>query len=161
MPRPRKPLSMQKKHLTVEEKSLKEQAEDFIIVGKEQLHLTPKWLIDDTAKKEFRRIIKEFDKVDVVGNLDLNNIGGYCNAYSFYLKATQELKGQTLTITKCMPNGAYTTVENPLIKIQKGYADEMRKFSALCGLTIDSRLKIATTKVNKQQENIIDEFGDI
>ena len=60
-----------------------------------------------------------------------------------------------------MPNGSYTYVENPLIKIQKNYAEEMRKFAGLVGLTIDSRLKIATTKAEKQDSKIIDEFGDI
>lgn len=161
MGRPRKPLAMQKKHLTIEEKILKEQSEEIITVGREQLNKTPTWLIDNFAKKEFKRIIKEFNKIDIVGNLDLNNIGGYCNAYSNYLKATKQLKNEELIIEKILPNGAITKAENPLIKVQKLFAEEMRKFSSLCGLTIDSRLKIATTKVTKKEQDIDDTFGDI
>lgn len=45
--------------------------------------------------------------------------------------------------------------------IQKKYAEEMRKFASLCGLTIDSRLKAATIKIDKVENEIEDEFGDI
>ena len=51
--------------------------------------------------------------------------------------------------------------ENPLIVVQKKYAEEMRKFASLCGMTIDSRLKAATMKVDKIEDEIEDEFGDI
>ena len=66
-----------------------------------------------------------------------------------------------MTIKKCMPNGSYTTVENPLIKIQKLYAEECRRFAGLIGLTIDSRLKFASAKAEKKENEITDEFGDI
>ena len=39
-------------------------------------------IIDDVAKKEWRRIVKELDKINIVGNLDRNNIGGYCNGFT-------------------------------------------------------------------------------
>ena len=48
-----------------------------------------------------------------------------------------------------------------MVDIQKGYAEEMRRFAALCGLTIDSRLKAGTAKVNKQQKEIENRFGAI
>ena len=48
-----------------------------------------------------------------------------------------------------------------MVDIQKGYAEEMRRFAALCGLTIDSRLKAGTVKANKQQEEIENRFGAI
>lgn len=52
---------------------------------------------------------------------------------------------------------AIPTGEDP----DKGYAEEMRRFAALCGLTIDSRLKAGTVKANKQQEEIENRFGAI
>ena len=51
--------------------------------------------------------------------------------------------------------------KNPLIDVQKTYAEEMRKFAALCGLTIDSRLKVAATKTSKQEQDITEQFGGI
>ena len=160
MSRNRKPLEMQSKHLTNAEKLQKEEEEDLLVLGKEQLQDPPDWLINDVAINEFKRIVKEIDKIDVIGNLDINNLGGYCNSYALYLKSTEELKGKSLIVRKMTKNGPIT-VKNPLIEIQKNYADEMRKFASLCGMTIDSRLKVATIKTTQQQENIIDEFGDI
>ena len=37
----------------------------------------------------------------------------------------------------------------------------MKKFASLLGLTIDSRLKIATIKNQSNQNDLIDDFGDI
>lgn len=160
MSRNRKPLEMQSKHLTNAEKLQKEEEEDLLVLGKEQLQDPPDWLINDVAINEFKRIVKEIDKIDVIGNLDINNLGGYCNSYALYLKSTEELKGKSLIVRKMTKNGPIT-IKNPLIEIQKNYADEMRKFASLCGMTIDSRLKVATIQTTKQQEDIIDEFGDI
>ncbi|WP_250277223.1 phage terminase small subunit P27 family [[Clostridium] colinum] len=153
---------MQVKHLTKEEIEEKEEQENLIIVGREDLKKPPSWLIDNIAKKEFKRIIKNFNNLEVIGNLDINNIAGYCNAYSFYIRATREIvESGVLTIKKQLPNGSYTMVENPLIKIQKQYADEMRRFASLCGLTIDSRLKLAVQKTTKERQCIDEVFGDI
>ena len=47
----------------------------------------------------------------------------------------------------------------PLVDVQKKYAEEMRRFGALCGLTFDSRLKAGAMKVEKQQDEIYEKFG--
>lgn len=160
--RPRKLSGMQTKHLTKEEITEKEQQENLIVVGREDLQEPPSWLIDAKAKSEFKRIVKNFEKIEVIGNLDLNNIAGYCNAYSMYIKATQDYKKcKDLMITKQMTNGAYTEIPNPIIKIQRQCAEEMRRFASLCGLTIDSRLKLAVQKTTKERQEIEDYFGDI
>ena len=158
--RNRKPLEMQKGHLTVKQQDEMKQQEDIVSTGNEQLKKTPKWLVDNVAKNEYKRLVKEFEKIEVVGNLDLNNIACYCNAYSSYRKATDELSRQPLLIEKVLPNGATTIAENPLVKIQKNYAEEMRKFASTVGLTIDSRLKMACFKITKEEDDIIKDFGD-
>jgi P27 family predicted phage terminase small subunit len=160
MPRARVPLEMQQKHLTNSEKSEKEQEEEILVLGKDQLKEPPSWLRDDIAKNEFIRVVKELDSVNIVGNLDLSNIGGYCNAFSAYAEAQENLKSKSLVVRKITRNGA-VPVENPYWNILNKAAEEMRKFGALCGINIDGRLKLATIKTTKQQENIVDEFGDI
>ena len=155
MGRARKPLNMQKGNLTVDRQNEIGMAEEMVTVGREQLEKTPTSLVDSVAKKEYKRVVTELNKVNVVGNLDLNNIVGYANAYSYYLKSTKELKKQRYTKT-----GDMYMAENPLINIQKKYAEEMRKFAALCGLTIDSRLKAATVQLGKESDDIDSEFGD-
>lgn len=81
----KKPIDMQKAHLTLVEKQNRRQEEESVVTGNNQLKTPPKWLINDTAKKEWRRIVKELNKIDIVGNLDYANLGGYCNAYANYI----------------------------------------------------------------------------
>ncbi|WP_454053960.1 P27 family phage terminase small subunit [Clostridium sp. Marseille-Q7071] len=72
----------------------------------------------------------------IQGNLDLNNLGAYCNAYSSYIEITNEIKRTaTKFIEYTNKVGATNIIENPLIKIQMKYSDEMRKYSSLLGLT--------------------------
>ena len=155
----KKPIDMQKAHLTLVEKQNRRQEEESVVTGNNQLKTPPKWLINDTAKK-WRRIVKELNKIDIVGNLDYANLGGYCNAYANYIKATEILKDQTYYIDRETRTGVIV-VKNPMVDIQTNYAAEMRKFAALCGLTIDSRLKAAVTKTEKTEDMIQQKFGNI
>lgn len=160
MGRSRKPTATQKGNITKFDKSRKKSEEECVTVGKDQLSRVPSWLIDAEAKKEWRRIVKEMDKIEIIGNLDKNNLIGYCNAFANYKKVTEELKEAPFCVEKETRNGT-VTVKNPLIDIQKLYAEEMRKFASLCGLTIDSRLKAAVTKTSKKEESLNEKFGGI
>ena len=85
---------------------------------------------------------------------------GYCNAFANYVKATEILKDQTYYIDRETRNGVIV-VKNPMVDIQRTYAEEMRKFASLCGLTIDARLKAAAVKSDKTREAITNKFGNI
>ncbi|WIV10535.1 phage terminase small subunit P27 family [Proteiniborus sp. MB09-C3] len=161
MGKPRKILSMQEGNLTKKQQAEKQLQEQIMQTGAEQLNNPPRWLRDSIAKKEWIRLVEQFKVLSVISNLDLNNLGAYCNAYSSYLEATKKLKGQALTIEYTNKAGATNTIENPLIKIQMKYSDEMRKYSSLLGLSIDSRLKLATIKLTETKKSITEEFGDI
>ena len=144
---------------TKAEKEQRKKEEKSVTVGKSQLRYSPEWLIDDVAKKEWSRLTKELKEIDIIGNLDKNNLGAYCNAYACYIRATEELKGQSMCVIRETRTGNIV-VKNPLIDVQRTYAEEMRKFASLCGLTIDSRLKAATAKAKKEDE-VEDQFGGI
>lgn len=160
MGRPKKPVEMQKAHLTLLEKQNKRMEEDCVKTGNTHLKTPPEWLINDVARKEWRRIVRELNKINIIGNLDYANLGGYCNAYANYIKATEILKDQTYYIERETRTGVIL-VKNPMVDIQTIYAAEMRKFASLCGLTIDSRLKAAVTKTEKTEEMIKQKFGNI
>ena len=128
--------------------------------GSSQLSSPPDWLIDEVAVKEWKRIVKELKKINLIGNLDRNNLGGYCNAFANYVKSTNILRDQAFYIDRETRNGVIV-VKNPMVDIQKGYAEEMRRFASLCGLTIDARLKAAAIKTDKTQEDITKKFGNI
>lgn len=157
MGRARKPLSEQKGDLTVERQKQREVEESMIELPSNELEVLPKWLISEKAENEYKRIVEELKRTDnLVCNLDKNNIAAYCNAFSQYLDATEALKSTDLLVMK-----SGEIAENPLVNTQKKYAEEMRKFGNLCGLSIDSRLKMAATKRNKVETEIDDIFGNI
>lgn len=160
MGRARKPVDMQSKHLTNAEKEDKNQQEELLILGREQLENPPSWLSDEIAIEEFKRVVEELNSVDIVGNLDLSNIGGYCNAFSTYVCAVDKLKNKELLIKQVSKSGI-KLVGNPYLTIRDNAASEMRKFGALCGINVDGRLKLATIKTTQNDEDITDEFGDI
>ena len=147
MGRSRKPLEMQQGNLTVAQQKEIEIAEELVIVGKDALSEPPNWLVNGVAKKEFIRVVNEMKKIRIFGNLDLNNLGCYCNAFAMYREVLKMLK-------KNMAN-------KDLTGTLKKHADEMRKFASLCGLTIDSRLKMGVSAAKEQDIEIEDNFGDI
>lgn len=157
MGRVRKPLSEQKGHLTQETQVLLTDAEAKVSGTKRVIFRPPKFLIDDTAKKEYRRLVKLLKEIDIIGDIDVNNIAMYCNAFSKYCDATEQLGEQGITVV----NADGVTMENPLVNTQRKYAEECRKFAATCGLTLDSRLKAGQAKVDKANREIEDVFGDI
>lgn len=132
--------------------------EEAVAVEADQLEKPPTWLTDTTAKREWKRLITELKKIEIVGNLDLNNLAAYCNAYAAYRKATKELKTAPLTVEKETRYGTQM-VANPLIGIQAKYSEEMRRYAGLCGLTIDSRLKAGSKKVSAEEDAIEKRFG--
>lgn len=144
------------KHLTKREQSEKKTASAMIVQSAADLDKLPVDLDGAKARREWKRVVPDLKKMDIVGRLDITNLVGYCNAYSKYVEATQALREQPLTVPS--PSGMK---ENPLVGVQIKYADLFRKFADQCGLTINSRLKWAATKMKKQEEEIESEFGAI
>lgn len=157
MARPRKPLALKTGDMKIVDIQKRQQEEEAVKTNSEQLDTPPDWM-NETARLEWERLIVDLKKIDILGNLDLNNLAGYCNAYSMYRKASEELEKADLTIKKQTKTGEQIVI-NPLVDVQKKYAEEMRRFGALCGLTFDSRLKAGIMKVEKQQDEIYEKFG--
>lgn len=162
MSRNRLPLDQQKGNLTVLQQEKRRNEEKIAKCSDDQLENVPAWVTEPIARIEYRRLIKELKKMDhsIIGNLDKDNLGAFCNAYAGYRKATEQLSKEPLILQKETKFGS-VSYKNPLIEIQTNYANEMRKFAALCGLTIDSRLKAAAVKTTKQEDGIKDKFGAI
>ena len=156
MGRNRKILEMNNSDLTKRVQEEKRTQSSMIVQDPADLDRLPQDLLDTKAKKEWKRVVPDLKKMDIVGRLDISNLVAYCNAYSKYCEATKALRGQPLTVPS--PSGMK---ENPLINVQIKYADQFRKFADQCGLTINSRLKWAATKQKQQEEQIESEFGAI
>ena len=156
MGRNRKILEMNNSDLTKRVQEEKRTQSSMIVQDPADLDRLPQDLLDTKAKKEWKRVVPDLKKMDIVGRLDISNLVAYCNAYSKYCEATKALRGQPLTI-----EGPTGPKENPLINVQLKYQEAFRKAADQCGLTINSRLKWAATKLKKQEEQIEDEFGAI
>ena len=126
MSRNRKPLDQQAGNITKEDKDRKALEEQVVKTGAEDIGKTPAWLVDAVAKREYKRILKDLKRIEIVGNLDLSNLAGYCNAYAMYRKATQQLANEELIVKRTSAQGYEYEAENPLIVVQKKYAEEMR-----------------------------------
>lgn len=162
MPARRKPLSQQRGDLTTKVKDEKLQAEQSVKTATDQILTPPDWLNSDEAKEEWHRVLPQLLEIDVVGNLDLEALAGYCNAFANYRRAIYELSQQNLLNVFEDPESGFCSVkENPLNGIAIKWAVEMRRFADTCGITINSRLKAGQAKVDKQKQTIEDEFGDI
>lgn len=151
---------MQTGHIKVVDYQRRVMEEESVAAGVDELERPPVWLADAAAKKEWKRLVPQLIRLGIAGNLDRNNLGGYCNAYSAYMKATKELKKAHLLVERVTKYGTQL-VENPLINIQKKYSEEMRRYAALCGLTIDARLKAGAAKIDQQEETLERKFGSI
>lgn len=162
MPARKKAVSVQKAHLTIAEKEERLQAEESVRTSTDQIIKPPPWLNSKIAKGEWKRVLPQLLEINVVGNLDLEAIAGYCNAFANYRQAIDELSKQGLLIVSQDEEKGFTFVkENPLNNLAIKWGTEMRRFADLCGLTINSRIKCGQAKVDKQKQNIEDTFGDI
>lgn len=148
----KKPLALQKKHLTKAEKQKKEFEEQHKAnLNGDYLTNMPDWLVDDVARTEWKRLLKEMTQNSMICNLDYNNLGAYCNAFAKWTAVSREL-GLNFKA------GRQT---NPLVNLELKYSDEMKKYSVLLGLSYEAKLKGMQLKVEKQESDIKTEFGDI
>lgn len=144
------PVAISTKHLTKAERLKKELAESERF-DTDQLETPPSWLVDEVAIGEWKRLVKEFGKKSMIGNLDYNNLGAYCNAFAKWVEITQKL-GKLVMIGR---------QANPLVQLEIKYSDEMKKYAVLLGLTAEGKLKKLEEKQNNSENNVKSEFGDI
>lgn len=162
MPARKKAVSTQKAHLTKQEIEERTQAEASVQTDVEEIMKPPAWLNSTIAKNEWKRVIPQLLKINIAGNLDLEALAGYCNAFANYRKAVEELGKQSLLIVNQDEETGFSYIkENPLNNVCIKWGKEMRTFADLCGITMNSRIKQGQAKVDKQKQDIEDEFGDI
>ncbi|MGE7828975.1 phage terminase small subunit P27 family [Paenibacillus sp. NPDC093718] len=149
-----------KTHLTKEQIKERQEQEASVKPAADKIEC-PGWLTDKVAKKEYKRIASELVKIGLITNLDVTTLASYCNAYVAYLKATEQLANEPLVVEQTNKAGFTNYVENPLIRIQLKYSDEMKKHATQMGLTINSRLKLVVpTQPEKKKKSKFDEFID-
>lgn len=166
MARPRKPVDTQVRHNTQEEIQRQKFAESLVQTGREDLAETSIGLMDATARKEYARVLRSLVDLPVIGNLDRTNLVGYCNYYSTHRKLEGKIKKQEVQIKKETKELGEATDGSiayyfELLRQDRLTCESMIRFEKLCGLTVDSRLKVADAAAKQVEDQLQEEFGDI
>lgn len=155
MSRIRKVVSMQKGHLSKEQKAAMNDGEKAVKANSDALS-APDWL-SDTAALEFERVVREAKTVGMLDNLDLSVLAVYADNYSRYVQAA-----------------TYMNIHGPLVTMKTGYeqispwltvlnqsAKNIFTCSTKLALAVTDRLKlIVPTKEEKSVNKYIKFLGD-
>ena len=151
-----KPLSESRGHLTkVTQIAKAHQEETISALDRMALEEPPEELRDAYAKKTWKRIIPDLMQLPVLCNLDRDNLIAYCNAWSEYVEALEMIKA--ISSHQIVDEKA---LEQWFRREEKAQ-DAQRKYGALCGMSIDSRLKMASVKQRKEIAQTEAKFGVI
>lgn len=151
-----------KKHLTKKEKEQRKKAEERLKIAKDKLK-PPNWL-DEIAKKEFKRIVKEMDSIELLTNIDVAALAIVCDAYSKYVQASEAINKTNLLVKYTNKGGNTNYIENPYVKVATKYAEMYKKYCVEIGLTPASRLRMTVTQseeIDEEKEKLKNMFGDI
>ena len=107
----------------------------------------PKWL-EPEAKKEWRRLSKQMERIGILTEVDMAAFAGYCQAYARW-KEAEEFISQHGTIVRT-PSGYWQQV--PQVSIAQTYLKMMQKFAEQFGLTPASRSRIVAESTGNPLE---------
>ena len=121
---------------------------------------TPPEHLDAIARVEWDRMAVELHHLGLLTGLDRAVLAGYCDAYSLWVRATQEMHamlaepGSSLVI---VTEKGYQ-LPHPLVAIRNKARDAMLKFGVEFGLSPSSRSRVSVP--NMADEDLFEkEFG--
>jgi len=106
----------------------------------------PNWIAED-AKKEWKRLANNLEKLGTLTELDMAAFAGYCQAYARW-KEAEEFIEKHGTIVKT-PSGYWQQV--PQVSIAQSNLKIMLKFCSEFGLTPSSRSRIIANEARDQE----------
>ena len=116
----------------------------------------PIWL-DAVGKKEWNRVAKELEELNILTNVDIAALGMYCDAYSKYQLATEKINKEGMFIEYTNKAGATNMIEHPAVKAQVKYADLIKKLCSEFGLTPSARAKITLPRQHEEKEETLED----
>ncbi|WP_067924856.1 phage terminase small subunit P27 family [Alicyclobacillus shizuokensis] len=121
----------------------------------------PAWL-SPVAKREFKRIVKEMDGLDVLTNVDVDALALYCDAYAAYVECTRIIEDEGLMVEYTNKAAETNKVPHPLLTKKKQLAEQMKALATEMGLTPASRTKLAMSKEEPKEPTEFERmFGDV
>ena len=121
-----------------------------------QIPKCPSWL-SDVARKEWRRVVPELERLGLLTCVDGAALEGYCQAYGRWVEAEQFMSAHG-TIFKT-PSGYIQQV--PQVAIAQKYLAIVKGFYSEFGLTPSSRSRMEVpNQDNKHEESEADSYLD-
>lgn len=151
--RPRTLVSNSKKNYTKEEIAQREK-EEALLNEFPKIPVTPPKHLKGIAKKEYERIQPSLSMLPIA-DLDLGQVVAYCEFYQDFIEASEEVKKEGMIVLAM--NG--DTKINPAFNAKEKAHQRMQSIARTIGMTVDSRLKIITPKVEEKSDEF-DEFFD-
>ncbi|WP_077616920.1 phage terminase small subunit P27 family [Caenibacillus caldisaponilyticus] len=121
----------------------------------------PAWL-NDVAKKEFKRIVKEMQELEILTNVDVDALALYCDAYASYIECTRIIDEEGMMVEYTNKAAETNKVPHPLLTKKKQLAEQMKALATEMGLTPASRAKLAMPKEQPKEPTEFERlFGDV
>ncbi|GAA4911319.1 phage terminase small subunit P27 family [Streptomonospora salina] len=89
----------------------------------------PTWLTREAAA-EWRRVVPELTRLDLLKSEDRAALAAYCEAWSTFVTATRQVQKEGITV-----EAAQGTLPHPAVAIARNAAKEVRAWAAHFGLT--------------------------
>ena len=118
--------------------------------------ICPTWLSED-AKAHWAYLAPVLESCGILTKVDEGILASYCDAWINYIRASEEVAQlDSMTIGADPQNDIFNqpakgTKINPIIMIQKNYAELVLKFGAKLGLSPSDRTGIKVSGQNKTQ----------
>ena len=106
------------------------------------------------ARDFIKSVVKTLKESEVVESIDTAALDMLARSYSMYIKASDELENQTLTLENRQGN----RVINPLVKIIKDSQTSCMQIMTEFGLTAKSRKKLPKLDRSGTETSPLDEF---
>lgn len=148
--RSKKVIELSKRNISNAEKKNRAEQEKKLKLDREQLN-APNWL-SEVGKEEFKRVVEEATKINLLDNLDLGFLAIYCNAYSCYVDVTEKISNTGYLGKRTTANDTYETV-HPLLVVQEKYTKQIMQCSTKLGLATTDRLKLIIPTKEETKEN--------
>ena len=94
--------------------------------------------LNDLAKKEWHRVIRDLREAGVVARVDRSALEAYCMAYARWLQAEEKVELEGITVTGAKGG----VIKNPAVTVAAQMLTLMHKFMAELGMTPSSRSRL-------------------
>ena len=112
-------------------------------------NLKPPTFLPREAKKEWKRVVMELARLNLISDLDVMALAAYCNSFATWIDAMKQIREHG-TLVKS-PNGY--PMPSPYDKIQRDAQDEMMKWLREFGMTPAARTRVVGEDSNHDEDD--------